>query len=109
MARLMFMFVLPVLLFAVLLYGISRSRVLFVITVKKGRIANVRGRCPPGLVGELSDALKGSDATGRLIAVPEGDIARVDGVGSFSKDTLQRVRNVLGTVPLTRLRATPPR
>lgn len=82
------------------------TRGLFTVTVRAGRIASVRGRVPPGVLADLREVLAGSDAAGTVRALDVGrGTAVVELRGRFDERVAQRIRNVVGNVPVARLRA----
>lgn len=85
--------------------AMRRSTELFVLRVNGGKTRFVRGRIPQSLFDELDDVLRRSDSDGLLRVYVERGEARIDTRGTFSDGTQQRLRNVIGTVPLQRIRA----
>jgi hypothetical protein len=102
---------LVVLLAAALFIGwrIGKERELFVLHVAGGKITSAHGRVPPGLLGDLREVLAGSGASGTVTALRSEGRACLRLRGSFPPPLDQRLRNVLGTVSLARLLATPKR
>jgi Protein of unknown function (DUF3634) len=103
-------------LFALLLVGgfaalfavaLHRSNELFVLNVTPGveqPVTFVRGRVPPRLLQDLRDLLAESGARGRLRALVVRGAPTLEARGTFSSETLQRARNLLGLYPLAKLR-----
>jgi hypothetical protein len=82
------------------------TRGVFVLTVRGGAVRAVRGSIPPAVLGDLREVLAGSGATGTVRALDHGGrTAVIELQGDFSPQVAQRVRNVVGNVPLPRLRA----
>lgn len=88
-----------------LVRAISRGTELFVLRVKDGQCRFVRGRIPPALLRDLSDVLASSKSSGLLRAVQERGTAVWITQGEFDPGTLQRLRNVLGSYPLAKIKA----
>jgi hypothetical protein len=93
--------------FLVLRLMLRRSSELFCVEVENGRMRVVRGVVPPRLAGDLKDVLgRPPVERARFRVVPDSGHARVEVIGGRLSDAhLQRVRNVLGTWPLARLRS----
>lgn len=85
--------------------AISRSTELFVLRADAGRVRVVRGRLPPSLLSDLRDVFARSQETGWLRVTVSRGAAMVNARGAITEPTLQRLRNVIGVVPLQRLRA----
>lgn len=100
--RFIIAFLLPVLGFAWLLFAIARSRHLFALRIRKGKIVSVKGRIPPATVGELGDVFANTDTNGTLAGSKENGRVRVDFSGKISDAVMQRARNVVGLFPLSR-------
>ncbi len=87
--------------------SIRRSTELFVLRVNPDGVPPVkfvRGRIPGALLQDLRGILVASGARGTLRVLLERGAAVVDARGSFSPDTMQRVRNLVGLHPLAKLR-----
>lgn len=84
--------------------AISRSTELFVLRAEAGRVSVVRGRLPGALLADLRDVLERSRETGTLRVTVARGVAQVNVKGGLSEATVQRLRNVIGTVPLQRIR-----
>lgn len=84
--------------------AISRSTELFVLRAEGGRVRLVRGRLPNSLLADLREVLERSQETGTLRVTVSRGAAQVNVKGGFSEATVQRLRNVVGTVPLQRIR-----
>jgi hypothetical protein len=93
--------------FASILYAAWRSREIFAVSVRAGRIEAARGRLSTELRHELEDVVASSRASGRVVVRLENGRARVHTKG-FGDPIAQRVRNVVGRIPLARLRTAPP-
>lgn len=85
-----------------------RLNEVFCLSIREGRVLVVRGRAPQRLVNEVA-------AVVRLSRVRRGTIRGVKGergvrlaCSGIDDGTAQRLRNVLGTMPIAQLRAAPP-
>jgi hypothetical protein len=75
-----------------------------VLDVEKGAIRRVRGGLSPGVLADVADVLaKPPVARGRVRVVRDGGAARVEIRGEIGPEHAQRLRNVIGNVPLVRL------
>ncbi|MBL8678666.1 MAG: DUF3634 family protein [Myxococcales bacterium] len=99
----------PVALFAWLLFAVARSRLLFALTIRAGKITKVKGRIPPVVVGELEDVFRGTDSAGTLTGSTEQGRVRTDFSGRVRPEVLQRARNVVGLYSLSRYQGQTPR
>jgi hypothetical protein len=92
-------------LFAV---AVHRANELFVLKVTPGDeqpVTFVRGRIPPRLLQDLRELLVASGAHGRVRALVVRGAATLEARGTFSPETLQRARNLVGLYPLAKLRS----
>lgn len=87
-----------------LAFAIRRSTELFVLRVDTGRVRFVRGRLPQSLLAEISDVLGRTQSQGLLRVVIHRGTAELQPRGEFSPETVQRLRNLIGNVPLQRIR-----
>lgn len=93
---------------AALLWMMRNATLLFSAEVERGRIVTLRGRAPKGLVGDMTDVLRQRPvSTASLRVVAEGGAAALHAKGDLNEGELQRLRNVLGTWPLAKIRAAP--
>jgi hypothetical protein len=84
------------------------ATLLFGARVAGGRIVRLRGRAPKRLVRDFNDVLGQrpvSSATLRVCA--EGDRAVLQAKGDLNDGEMQRLRNVLGTFPVAKIRSEP--
>lgn len=82
-----------------------KTRGLVRVWVRGGVIQEVTGRLPAQARNDLADALRGSGASGTIILLDVGrDTGVVECPKSFDPAAAQRVRNVLGNLPVARLR-----
>lgn len=90
----------------VALWWCTRTRELFVVSVRGGRVLVVHGRVPGTLLSQFRDILaKTPRGTVRVVRTESG--ARLAVSGAIDDGTAQRLRNVLGIYPLSKLRAAP--
>lgn len=89
---------------AALAVSMWRATELFVLGVKQGNVRVVRGRLPPTLLSDLRDVLERTSETGRVRVTVVRGVATVTVSGTISEPTTQRLRNVIGAVPLQRIR-----
>lgn len=85
--------------------AISRSTELFVLRVDRGRVLVIRGRLPGTLLRDLQDIFEHSQETGRVCVTVERRIAEIRVYGEISTTTHQQLRNVIGNVPIQRIRS----
>lgn len=85
--------------------GIWRATELFVVRSDRGRVRLVRGRLPKALLADVRDVLERSRETGKVRVTVWRRAASVNVSGGISPFTAQRLRNVIGAVPLQRIRA----
>jgi hypothetical protein len=89
------------------LWAFTRSRTLFVLSVRDGRVLVVRGRIPGRLLQELRDVVSRPPvrrATIRAWASEDGGHLSASGV---DEGTEQRLRNVFRLYPISQLRNAP--
>jgi hypothetical protein len=75
-----------------------------VLEVSKGKVEVIRGGLSPRVLGDVREIVrrpKVSAATLRIVRAKEH--AALHARGDLSPDQLQQLRNVIGTVPLTKL------
>jgi hypothetical protein len=82
-----------------------KTRGLVRVSVRDGAVQQVTGRLPAQARNDLADALRGSGASGTIILLDVGrDTGVVECPASLDPAAAQRVRNVLGNLPVARLR-----
>lgn len=99
------------------LLWVRRSRVLFTLTVRHGNIEAVAGRIATGMLHDLEDVFATTRASVDVRVTVERDtvVVRVKPQPTKGPDRAanqaleQRIRNVVGIVPLARLRTAPRR
>lgn len=86
---------------------IERSRELFCVSVRNGRVLVIRGRIPQGLLNDFESVVAQppvARATIRAVRAPNGARLSASGVDEFLE---QRLRNVFHIYPQARLSAAP--
>lgn len=99
---------LPMVVIVALLLMMRNAAVIFTASVRKGRIVALRGRAPKGLVRDFNDVLRARPVPeARIKVVARGGAPALVGSGSLTEGELQRLRNILGTWPIAKIRAAP--
>lgn len=81
---------------------------LFRLDVVAGRVVSLRGRAPQGLVREMTDVLRQRPIPSATITVYVRDrAAAVDARGDVTDAEAQRLRNVVATWPVAKIRSSP--
>src|SRR5688572_18034738 len=93
-----------------LLLWVSRTRELFCVSVRSGRVLVVRGRVPAPVLGAIRDVVAAPPpvAEATIRAVREEHGARLLVSGAIDEGRAQRLRNVFGIFPVAKLRAAAP-
>jgi len=95
---------------AALWWSASAAFTIAVLSVENGVIRRVHGGLTPGVLADLADVLaKPPVSRGRVRIVRDAGAARVEVRGAITPEQVQRLRNVIGNVPLVRLARRPPR
>jgi Protein of unknown function (DUF3634) len=91
------------------LWWLGRAAELFCLSVRDGRAIVVRGRISAGLLADLRSVVSAARvARGTIKAVRADGGARLTCSGTFDEGTQQRLRNVFGLYPASKLRLAPP-
>ena len=99
---------LPIVVIVALLLMMRNAAVLFTASIRKGRIVALRGRAPKGLVRDFNDVLRVRPvAEATLKVVSRGGAPALISRGALTEEELQRLRNILGTWPIAKIRAAP--
>lgn len=99
---------LAVLVILGLLWMMRDATLLFSAKIENGRIVELRGRAPQGLVREMNDVFRQRPVLSASVRVSmEGGRPMLKGTGDLNDRELQRLRNVLGTWPAAKIRAAP--
>jgi len=78
------------------------------MSVRDGRVLVVRGSVPGGFLNDVADVARRSRVQRGTIRIVRSDSgARVDASG-FAPGDVQRVRNILGSYPMSALRSAAP-
>jgi hypothetical protein len=86
--------------------SVRRSTELFRIRIRDGRASFVRGRMPQSLLTDLEDIVRSPPIErAEVWAVRRGGRAQLETKGEISAEQCQRLRNVVGTYSLQRIRA----
>jgi hypothetical protein len=91
-----------------LVWRATQAGELFCVSVRHGRLLLVRGRAPGGLLADLAEVVGRPPverATIRAFRTPQG--AQLVVSGSIDEGRAQRLRNVFGIYPMSRLRSAP--
>jgi len=90
-------------------YWTWRSRELFYLSVRRGRVLVVRGRVPGGFLHETAETVKSPMVTRARIRGVRGDYgAKLVFGGALDEGRQQRLRNVFALYPAAQLRAADP-
>jgi hypothetical protein len=93
---------------AVVFFLASRARELFVLSVRDGRVLIVRGRVPPGYLGDVKGIVASPPVRSATIrAYKDADHARLSVSGDVDEGRVQRLRNTFGIRPMAQLRSAP--
>jgi hypothetical protein len=89
---------------AALWWSARAALTIAVLDVRNGAIRRVRGGLSPGVLADVADVLaKPPVARGRVRIMRDAGVARVEIRGEIGPEHAQRLRNVIGNVPLVRL------
>jgi len=103
---LLFGLVLLAILAIPLVVSLRRANELFVVSVSEGQASLRRGRIPQGLLGDIGDVVRRPRVKKATIrVVKEGGRPRVYVQGQLSEVQRQRLRNVVGNVPVAKIQA----
>ena len=89
------------------LWWFTRSRELFHVSVRAGRVLVVSGNVPPGLLASFREIFAGSAMSGSVKVRKQEHGARLVCSGSIDAGTTQRLRNVFALYPASKLRQAP--
>ncbi len=92
----------------VLVVAATRANRLFVLVFRNGKTIWYRGRIPPRLAEDLSEALQRANVSeARLVCRIESGQPRLEVMGPVGSGDVQVLRNLLGFWPLSRLQRAP--
>ena len=90
------------------LWWLSRASEMFCVSVRNGRVLVVRGRVPPGLLGDIKDIVaKPAVSRATIRAVKHEEAARLLVSGNIDDGRAQRLKNCFRLYPIARLRSAP--
>jgi hypothetical protein len=100
---------LPALAVAVVLglWWFTRTRTIFLVSVRGGRALVVSGRVPPGLLADIRAVVANPPVRSATIKAVAGEANARLVLSGFDEGRAQRLRNVFGVRPIARLRAVP--
>ena len=87
-------------------WWLSRAGELFFLSVRDGSVLLVRGRIPPSLLNDFGDAVR-HVRRGSIRGVRQMNGGQVFAGGDIDEFVEQRLRNILRTFPVSRLRSAP--
>jgi hypothetical protein len=92
----------------VFVFWLTRQGELFCLSVRSGKVLLVRGRVPGGLLGDFRDHVAARPAVRRgTIRAMRGDLGAELHIWGIDEGRCQRLRNIFGLFPMSRLRAAP--
>jgi hypothetical protein len=92
----------------VILFLLRNANRLFTLRVRAGRVVALRGRAPKKLVRDLEDVLRLRPAAQAVVRVQvEAGMPCVQADGDVTDVERQRLRNVVGTWQVAKIRAAP--
>jgi hypothetical protein len=89
------------------LWWFSRTREIFVVSVRHGRALLVRGRIPPGLLTDIGAVIASPPVERATIKAVAGEHNARLVTSGLDDGRAQRLRNTFGIRPVARLRAVP--
>jgi hypothetical protein len=93
-----------------LILALIRANELFFLRVRRGQVKLVRGKIPPALLADIGDVVRDPPVeAATLRGVVEDRAARLYAEGDLGDAQRQRLRNVIGQWPVTRIRNAPGR
>jgi hypothetical protein len=91
------------------LWWLSQAGALFVVSVRHGQVLVLRGRVPVMLLSAIRESVSAPPVPRATIKAVRAELgARLVFSGGIDEDRRQRLRNVFGIFPMSRLRAAPP-
>jgi hypothetical protein len=90
------------------LWWFTRTRELFVVSVRHGRVLVLRGRVPAGLLTDIRIAVtRPSVARGTIKAMRSERGGKLAFTGDIDEGRQQQLRNIFALYPLSKLRCAP--
>ena len=98
-------------LLLVLVWASARSAITIAVAeIRDGKVEITRGGLAPRVLGDLRDVASRPRITSATLRIVRAkDRARVEIHGDVSEQQVQRLRNVIGTVPVAQLMKAKPR
>jgi Protein of unknown function (DUF3634) len=95
----------------VLVWASARSAITIAVAeIREGKVEITRGGLAPRVLGDLRDVASRPRITSATVRIVRAkDRARVEIHGDVSEQQVQRLRNVIGTVPVAQLMKAKPR
>ncbi|MEP7119708.1 MAG: DUF3634 family protein [Byssovorax sp.] len=91
-----------------LVVALMRANELFLLRIRGGEIRVARGRIPQKLLNDLAEILRDPPMEeGSLRGVSEDRRVRIYPTGELTEAQKQRIRNVVATWPVARIRQAP--
>lgn len=84
---------------------VPRVGELFCVSVRRGEVLVVRGRVPPGFLGDLADVVRQARVTRATVRAVRGDGGADLVLRGVPEPAAQRLRNGFALTPASRLRA----
>ena len=86
-------------------WGLKQASILFVVTVVDGKVAKVRGKIPPRLLGEIEDIVARAGVThAEFRAVSRSGEPKLLFEGEMDPGLAQQMRNVVGQFTVGQIR-----
>jgi hypothetical protein len=92
---------------AIIALALQRANELFLVSVRDGKTMLVRGRIPPALLAEIDDVVSRARVRHASVRAVKSDARPRLIASGVDAATEQRLRNVLGTFPMQRLKSAP--
>ncbi len=91
-----------------LVVALMRANELFLLRIRGGQVRVARGRIPQKLLNDLAEILRDPPMDeGSLRGVGEDRRVRIYPTGELTEGQKQRIRNVVATWPVARIRQAP--
>ena len=91
-----------------LVVALMRANELFMVRVRHGQVRVVRGRIPQKLLNDFAEILRDPPMDeGSLRGVSEDRRVRIYPTGELTEGQKQRIRNVVATWPVAKIRQAP--
>ncbi len=91
-----------------LVVSLMRANELFLVRIRDGHVRVARGRIPQKLLNDFAEILRDPPMSeGSLRGVAEDRRVRIYPTGELTEGQKQRIRNVVATWPVARIRQAP--